>query len=36
MNDNFSINFESLLAALNARIRNEEDALYEEYEKINQ
>jgi hypothetical protein len=36
MNDSFSINFESLLAALSARIRNEEDALYEEYEKINQ
>ncbi len=36
IDENFSINFESLLAALNARIRNEEDALYEEYEKINQ
>jgi len=36
MNDSFSINFESLLAALNARIRNEEDALYVEYEKISQ
>jgi hypothetical protein len=30
----FQINFESLYAALNARIRNEEEALYEEYEKI--
>ena len=32
---NFSINFESLLAALSVRIKNEEDALYEEYEEIN-
>ncbi len=32
---NFSINFESLFATLSARIRNEEDALYEEYEEIN-
>jgi hypothetical protein len=31
----FQINFESLYAALNARIRNEEEALYQEYEKIN-
>ncbi|MCP4266138.1 MAG: hemerythrin domain-containing protein [Candidatus Brocadiaceae bacterium] len=30
----FQINFESLLAALNARIRNEEEALYQEYEQI--
>jgi hypothetical protein len=30
----FQINFESLYAALNARIRNEEESLYEEYEKI--
>ena len=30
----FQINFESLYAALNARIRNEEEALYREYEKI--
>ncbi len=36
IDEDFSINFESLLAALNARIRNEEDALYEEYEEINQ
>ncbi len=36
IDEDFSINFESLLAALSARIRNEEDALYEEYEKINQ
>jgi hypothetical protein len=35
IDENFSINFESLTAALNARIRNEEDALYEEYEEIN-
>ncbi len=33
--EGFSINFESLYAALSARIRNEEDALYEEYEAIN-
>jgi hypothetical protein len=32
---NFSINFESLLAALSVRIKNEEDALYEEYEDMN-
>ncbi len=32
---NFSINFESLLAALSVRIKNEEDALYEEYEETN-
>ncbi len=36
IDEDFSINFESLLAALSARIRNEEEALYEEYEKINQ
>jgi hypothetical protein len=30
----FQINFESLLAALNARIRNEEESLYQEYEEI--
>ena len=30
----FQINFESLVAALNARIRNEEEALYQEYEEI--
>ncbi len=36
IDEDFPINFESLLAALSARIRNEEDALYEEYEKINQ
>jgi hemerythrin-like domain-containing protein len=36
VDEGFSINFESLLAALIARIRNEEEALYEEYEKINQ
>ncbi len=35
IDENFSINFESLYAALNTRIRNEEEALYEEYEKIN-
>ena len=32
---NFSVNFESLSVALSTRIRNEEDALYEEYEEIN-
>ncbi len=32
---NFSINFESLYAALSVRIKNEEDALYEGYEDIN-
>lgn len=31
----FQINFESLVAALNARIRNEEESLYQEYEEIN-
>jgi hypothetical protein len=30
----FQINFESLFAALNARIRNEEESLYQEYETI--
>ncbi len=35
IDENFSINFESLLAALSTRIRNEEEALYEEYEAIN-
>ncbi len=35
IDENFSINYESLFAALSARIRNEEDALYEEYEEIN-
>ncbi len=33
--EEFPAEFESLSAALNARIRNEEDALYEEYEEIN-
>ena len=32
---NFSENFERLSVALSTRIRNEEDALYEEYEEIN-
>ena len=32
--ENFSINFESLYASLNTRIRNEEEALYKEYEEI--
>ena len=32
---NFSVNFESLSVILSTRIRNEEDALYEEYEEIN-
>ncbi len=35
IDENFSINFESLSVALSSRIRNEEDALYEEYEEIN-
>ena len=35
IDENFAINLESLTAALSARIRNEEDALYEEYEEIN-
>ena len=35
IDEDFSINFESLFAALTARIRNEEEALYEEYEAIN-
>ncbi len=30
----FQINFESLFAFLNARIRNEEESLYHEYEEI--
>ena len=30
----FSINFESLFAALNSRITHEEEALYQEYEMI--
>ncbi len=34
--EEFPAEFESLFAALSARIRNEEDALYEEYEKISQ
>ncbi len=34
IDENFSINFESLFAALSARIRNEEDALYKEYEGV--
>ncbi len=33
--EDLSITFESFYAALTARIRNEEDALYEEYEEIN-
>ena len=32
---NFTVNFESLSVTLSTRIRNEEDALYEEYEEIN-
>ena len=35
IDENFSINFESLFTALSVRIRNEEEALYEEYEEIN-
>ncbi len=34
IDEDFSVNFESLLAAISARIRNEEDALYKEYEEI--
>jgi len=30
----FQINFESLFVSLNARIRNEEESLYHEYEEI--
>ena len=30
----FQINFESLLTTINARIRNEEETLYREYEEI--
>ena len=33
--EEFPTEFESLFAALSVRIRNEEDALYEEYEGIN-
>ena len=36
IDENFSVNFESLFAALSARIRNEEEALYKEYEEIDQ
>lgn len=32
----FQINFESLFASLNARIRNEEESLYHEYDDIKQ
>ena len=35
IDEDFSVNFESLTAAISTRIRNEEDALYEEYEVIN-
>ena len=35
IDENFSVNFESLCTSLSARIRNEEGALYEEYEEIN-
>ena len=34
IDNDFQINFESLFAALNARIRNEEESLYQEYEAI--
>ena len=33
--EEFPAEFERLLAALSARIKNEEDALYEEYEELN-
>ncbi len=36
IDEDFSVNFESLFAAINARIRNEEEALYQEYETIKQ
>ena len=35
IDENFSVNFESLSVTLSTRIMNEEDALYEEYEEIN-
>ncbi len=34
IDENFQVNFESLFAAISARIRNEEEALYQEYETI--
>lgn len=34
MDEDFQINFESLFATISARIRNEEEALYQEYETI--
>jgi iron-sulfur cluster repair protein YtfE (RIC family) len=36
VDEEFTTEFESFFTALNKRIRNEEDALYEEYEKMNQ
>jgi iron-sulfur cluster repair protein YtfE (RIC family) len=36
VDEEFTKEFESFFTALNKRIRNEEDALYEEYEKMNQ
>ncbi len=34
IDEDFQVNFESLFAAINARIRNEEEALYQEYETM--
>ncbi len=34
VDEDFAVNFESLFAAISARIRNEEEALYQEYETI--
>ena len=36
LDKDFPVNFESLFAAINARIRNEEEALYQEYETTQQ
>jgi hypothetical protein len=36
VDEEFPTEFENFPTALNKRIRNEEDALYEEYEKMNQ
>ncbi len=34
IDEGFPVNFESLFAAINARIRNEEESLYQEFETI--
>ncbi len=36
IDEDFPVNFESLFAAISARIRNEEEALYQEYETMKQ